>query len=63
MKAILKRYKLTDEEINTVVVFMLLYGYKSVDDLLNTESKELVKHKDWNEEIAACILKMKDFKA
>ena len=41
---------------------MLLYGYKSVDDLLNTESKELVKHKDWNEEIAACIFKMKDFK-
>lgn len=59
MKKVLKNYPLTDEEVNTVHVFMLLYGYHSVDMLLEKSFSELQEHKDWNDEIKACIEKMK----
>lgn len=59
MKQVLKKYPLTDEEVNTVQVFMLLYGYDSVESLLEKTFEELQEHKDWNDEIKWCIQKMK----
>lgn len=59
MKKDLKNYPLTDEEVNTVYVFMLLYGYSSVESLLEKTIEQLQVHKDWNDEIEACIVKMK----
>lgn len=59
MKQVLKKYPLTDEEVNTVHVFMLLYGYDSVESLLEKTFEELQEHKDWNDEIKWCIQKMK----
>lgn len=59
MKQDLKKYPLTDEEVNMVHVFMLLYGYDSVDSLLGKTFEELQEHKDWNDEIKGCIQKMK----
>lgn len=59
MKKVLKKYPLTNEEINMVEVFMLLYGYDSIKTLVGKPFEELRKHKDWNEEIAVCIEKIK----
>lgn len=63
MKKNLKSYPLTDEEINMMEVFMLLYGYTSLDELLSKSQKELRKHKDWNDQIASCINRMKSASA
>lgn len=56
----IKNYPLTDEEKNMVEVFMLLYGYTSLQELLGKTEDELQKHKDWNGQIASCIGKMKE---
>jgi len=63
MKKNLKSYPLTDEEINMMEVFMLLYGYTSLDELLSKSQKELQKHKDWNDQIASCVNRMKSASA
>jgi hypothetical protein len=59
MKESLDSYPLSKEELNLVQVFMLLYGYETVEQLLSASIDELSVHKDWNEEIQACIQKMK----
>jgi len=59
MKENLDHYPLSDEELNMVQVFMLLYGYQSIEELLSKSIEELSVHKDWNAQIEACILKIK----
>lgn len=60
MKQSLNKYHLSEEEMNMVKVFMLLYGYDSVEELIGKTENELKKHKGWNNEIVACIEKMKN---
>lgn len=58
MREMLKNKGLTAEEVNLVEVFMLLYGYSSLEELLSKTTKELEEHKDWDEEVASCIEKI-----
>jgi len=59
MKQSLSKYHLTEEEMNMIKVFMLLYDYDSVEELLAKSENELKMHKGWNNEVAVCIDKMK----
>jgi hypothetical protein len=56
MNEILENYPLTPEQVNMVKVFMILYGYETLEELLAKSPDELEQeHKDWNEDIAQCI--------
>jgi len=59
MRENLIKYHLTEEERNMIKVFMLMYSYDSVDELLGNTENDLKKHKGWNKEVAVCIDKMK----
>lgn len=59
MRENLNKYHLSEEERNMIKVFMLLYGYNSVDELLDNTENDLEKHKGWNSEMKVCIDKMK----
>lgn len=52
----LANYPLTDEQANMVQVFMLLYDYDKLEDLLAKTNDELEQlHSQWDEDIARCL--------
>lgn len=59
MKEFLKKCGLNGEQINMVEVFLLLYGYSTLDELLSKTNEELAQHKGWDDEIKACIDKIR----
>jgi hypothetical protein len=52
----LANYPLTGEQANMVKVFMLLYGYNTLEELLAKTNEELEQlHTQWDENIARCL--------
>lgn len=55
MREFLKSCGLTAEEVNLIEVFMLLYGYDSIEELMSKTNEQLTAHKGWDDEVEKCI--------
>lgn len=55
MREFLRNCGLNPEQINMVEVFILLYGYKSLEELLEKTTEELAEHNGWDDDVAHCI--------
>ena len=55
MREFLRACGLNPEQINMVEVFILLYKYESLEELLAKTTEELAEHPGWDDDIAHCI--------
>jgi hypothetical protein len=62
MRDFLKACGLDGEQINMVEVFMLLYGYATIEELMAKTNEELTQHKGWDVDIENCINKIRSYK-
>ncbi len=61
MKEFLKKCGLNGEQVNMVEVFLIMYGYSTIEELIAKTNEELAQHKGWNEDVKACIEKVRTY--